>query len=124
MSELNIHLNSDTDAFTPGQTMEGTISWKLDEEPQKLTLALHWYTESRAIKQSGMADSIEFERPGDKGSKDFSFVIPQGPYSFNGRLLSLNWVLELATSPPSIDLARQPINVSPTGRLNFKQAIE
>ena len=115
MSELNIHLNSDTNIFAPGQTMEGTISWKFDEEPQKLTLALHWYTESRAIKQSGMADSIEFERPSIKGSKDFSFEIPMGPYSFQGRLLSLNWVLELAPSL-GIDLVRQPIAVSPTSQ--------
>ena len=115
MSELNIHLNSDTNTFAPGHIMGGTISWKLDEEPQKLTLALHWYTESRAIKQSGMADSIEFERPGINGSKDFSFEIPQGPYSFQGQLLSLNWVLELAPSP-GIGLACQPITVSPTSQ--------
>lgn len=116
MSELNIRLNSDTNNFAPGQTVEGTVAWNLDEDPQKLTLALHWYTKSRATKQSGMVDHVEFERPGLKGSKGFSFEIPQGPYSFQGRLLSLNWVLELAPSH-GIDLARQPIFVSPTGRL-------
>jgi len=116
MGELNIHLNSDVNTFAPGQTVEGTISWQLDEDPQKLTIALHWHTESRATDQSGMADSIEFERPGAEGSKDFSFEIPLGPCSFHGRLLSLNWVLELAPSP-GIDLARQPITVSPTGQL-------
>lgn len=113
MSELNIHLNSEVSTFAPGQTLEGTISWKLDEEPQKLTLALHWYTQSRADKQSGMVDSIDFERPGRNGTKEFSFDIPQGPYSFQGRLLSLHWVLELAPSP-GIDLVRQPITVSPS----------
>jgi hypothetical protein len=116
MNELNIHLNSDTNTFAPGQTIVGAISWQLDEEPQKLTLALHWYTQSRATKQSGMADCIEFERPGCNGSKDFSFEIPQGPYSFQGRLLSLNWVLELAPSH-GIGLARQPITVSTTGQI-------
>ncbi|OQY06082.1 MAG: hypothetical protein B6I25_04545 [Planctomycetales bacterium 4572_13] len=114
MNELNIRLNSDANTFAPGQTVEGTISWKLDEDPQKLTLALHWYTQSGAVKQSGMADSIELERPAGNGSKDFSFEIPQGPYSFQGRLLSLNWVLELAPLP-GIDLVRQPITVSPMG---------
>ena len=113
MGELNIGLNSDVSTFAPGQTVEGVISWELDEDPQKLVLALHWYTQSRATKQSGMVEDIEFERPGRKGSKDFSFEIPTGPYSFQGRLLSLKWVLELAPSP-GIDLVRQPITVSPT----------
>ena len=90
MSELNIQLNSDRNTFVPGQTAEGTISWQFDEEPQKLTLALHWYTRSMAGRQSGMADCIEFERPGLNGSKAFSLKIPQGPYSFKGQLLSLN----------------------------------
>jgi hypothetical protein len=115
MSELNIRLNSDRNTFVPGQTAEGVVSWQLDDEPQKLTLALHWYTQSRADGQSGMADCIEFERPGVNGSKPFSLEIPQGPYSFKGRLLSLNWVLELSASPGT-GLARHAITVSPTGQ--------
>lgn len=115
MSELNIQLNSDRNTFVPGQTAEGVISWQLDEKPQRLTLGLHWYTRSMADKRSGMADSIEFKRPGLKGSKAFSLEIPQGPYSFKGRLLSLNWVLELSPSP-GIGLASQAITISPTGQ--------
>ncbi|MHC4216223.1 MAG: hypothetical protein ACYSWP_22960, partial [Planctomycetota bacterium] len=63
MSQLNIQTNSDTNAFIPGQTIEGTFKWLLDEQPEKLTLALHWYTKSRATDQSGMADCLELEKP-------------------------------------------------------------
>jgi hypothetical protein len=115
MNELNINLSSDTNSFAAGQTVEGTISWKLDEDPENLTLALHWFTKSKAAEQSGMANCIEFHRPGIKGEKDFSFQIPIGPYSFQGRYLSLNWVLELSSSP-GIGLTRQPIVISPTGQ--------
>ena len=115
MIKLNIQTNSDTNAFIPGQTVEGTISWQFDEQPEKLTLALHWYTKSRATDQSGMADCLEFQKPDLNGSHDFSFEIPSGPYSFKGQLLSLNWVLELSISP-GIDLERLPITVSATGQ--------
>jgi len=113
MSELNIKLDSDTNIFAPGQTVEANISWLLDEQPEKLSLALHWHTQSRAGEESGMADCLEIEGPGRSGSHDFAFQIPSGPYSFKGRLLSIEWVLELAALP-GIDLARQPIIVSPT----------
>jgi hypothetical protein len=115
MSELDIKLGSDTNTFAPGQTIGGTFSWLLDEQPEKLTLALHWFTKSRAERESGMADCLEFEDPGRSGSHDFSFAIPHGPYSFKGLLLSIEWTLELA-AVPGIDLVRQPITISPTGQ--------
>jgi hypothetical protein len=41
-------------------------------------------------------------------------MLPEGPYSFSGKLISLIWALELACSPGS-ETVRREITVSPTG---------
>jgi hypothetical protein len=58
---------------------------------------------------------MRLDNPNAVGWKDFSFTLPEGPYSFSGQLISLVWALELTCSPGS-ETFRQEITVSPTGR--------
>jgi hypothetical protein len=115
MDKLGIVLNNDQTAFAPRATVEGTVQWNLDGNPQCLELSLFWYTSGKGTRDVGMVETRRFDEPGACGSKDFSFTLPAGPYSFSGKLISLIWALELTCSPGS-ETIRREITVSPSGQ--------
>ena len=115
MDRLSIVLNEDKTTFTPGETIHGTLQWNLNANPRHLELSLFWYTAGKGTRDVGMAETLRFDEPGAYGSKDFSFPLPDGPYSFSGKLISLLWAMELTVFPGS-ETVRREITLSPTGR--------
>jgi hypothetical protein len=115
MERLRIVLNEDRTAFTPGQAAQGAVTWNLDANPRYLELSLLWYTAGKGTRDAGLVQTLRFDEPGVCGSKDFSFPLPEGPYSFSGKLISLVWAMELTVSPGA-ETVRREITLSPTGR--------
>ncbi len=114
MDKLSIHLSNDETICTPGQSLQGSVQWRLETAPEHLELSLFWYTSGKGTRDVGVVETVRFDRSGTLGSKDFSFDLPLGPYSFSGRLISLIWALELTCSSGS-ETVRREIVVSPTG---------
>jgi hypothetical protein len=46
-----------------------------------------------------VVDSQRIERPELSGHTAFRFRLPNGPYSFSGRLITLAWAIELVVLP-------------------------
>jgi hypothetical protein len=115
MNRLDIILDEEKTVYAPGEVLHGSMEWSLDEMPRSLELSLFWYTSGKGTRDVGVIDTRRLDSPGALGRKDFSFTLPDGPYSFSGKLISLIWALELTCSPGS-DISRQEITVSPTGR--------
>ncbi len=115
MEKLSIVLNEDKAAFAPRETIRGTVRCSLDAGIRHLVLSLFWYTAGKGTRDVGVIETRQFDEPGAVGWKDFSFTLPDGPYSFSGKLISLIWALELTCSPGS-DTVRREITVSPTGQ--------
>ncbi len=115
MDKLNIVLKNDQPAFAPRGIMDGTVQWNLDGNPQYLELSLFWYTSGKGTRDVGVVETRRFDEPGACGSKGFSFTLPEGPYSFSGKLISLIWAIELTGSPGS-ETIRREITVSPSGQ--------
>ena len=115
MDNLSVALREDKTAFAPRETIHGTVQWSLDANPQHLDLSLFWYTSGKGTRDVGVVETQRFDDPGAHGSKDFSFTLPDGPYSFSGKLISLLWAIELTCSPGS-ETVRREITVSPTGQ--------
>ncbi len=115
MDELNIVLAEGKTTFAPCETIRGKTSWNLNANPRYLELSLFWYTTGKGTRDVGVVETKRFDEPGAYGSKDFSFPLPDGPYSFSGKLISLLWAMELTVSPGS-ETVRREITVSPTGR--------
>jgi hypothetical protein len=115
MDKLSIALEADKATFAPRETIHGTIQWNLDANPRHLELSLFWYTAGKGTRDVGVAQTLRFDEAGVYGSKDFSFPLPEGPYSFSGKLISLLWAMEL-TAAPSSETVRREITLSPTGR--------
>ncbi len=115
MSELDIELRDSKTSYAPGETVRGAVQWNLQANPRRLDLSLLWYTAGKGTRDVGVIETLAIDNPGSLGSKDFTFTLPHGPYSFSGKLISLIWVMELTCSPGD-QTVRQEITVSPTGR--------
>jgi hypothetical protein len=115
MEKLSIALNEDKTAFAPRETVHGTVRWNLDANPRHLVLSLFWYTSGKGTQDVGVIETMQFDEPGAYGSKDFAFTLPEGPYSFSGKLISLLWAMELTASPGPETIRREMI-LSPTGQ--------
>ena len=114
MGQVSIELTDDKEAFAPGERLTGQVRWSLESNPNSLELSLFWYTTGKGTRDVGVIDTLDIDNPGSLGSKDFAFDLPQGPYSFSGRLISLVWALEV-TEPDSGETTRREIVLSPTG---------
>jgi len=102
-------------SFRPGETVSGVVRWELEEDPTEVVLRLFWFTEGRGTRDVEVVDSERFEAPAFHDRRTFSFQIPEGPYSFSGKLISLIWALELIADPGD-RTTRRMLTVGPGGR--------
>ncbi len=114
MSDLSIDLIENRTAFEPGAEMNGSASWTLDRPAHALELRLFWFTRGKGTEDTGVVATQRFEQPLAQESRSFHFRLPQVPYSFSGKLISLIWALELVAYP-SKEVARREIVLAPGG---------
>lgn len=114
MSRLGIRLSRDRTQFLPGDTVSGTVFWELDEEPMAAEVRLFWYTQGKGTQDICITDTTLFQNPTRASELPFEVMLPEMPYSFSGKLVSLVWALELVIEPGTLT-ARQEITMSPTG---------
>lgn len=79
--------------LAPGELVRGEVLWDLEVEPESVVLSLGWWTSGKGTRDEDIVDSVTW-RAGRIGKESFSLQIPDGPYSFSGRLVSLEWALE------------------------------
>ncbi len=115
MNNLSIEIQDNQTAFVPGETLEGTAQWQLNELPKSITLNLLWYTQGKGTEDVGIAESIELGNHSSTDQQSFSITLPNSPYSYSGRLLSIIWALELIINKGD-QCHRQEITLSPTGQ--------
>jgi hypothetical protein len=115
MSWIQIETRDGVNAFHPGDDVEGTVRWKLDEPPSSFELRLFWYTQGKGDQDVGVVETLPFEAPAAEDRRPFRFRLPAGPWSFSGKLISLLWALE-AVAEPGAQAERLELTVSPTGR--------
>jgi len=113
MEPLAIEIQNGANAFLPGETVEGTVSWQLDQPAVTVELRLFWYTQGKGDQDVGVVSTTPFGNPEIQDRRAFRVQLPDGPYSFSGKLISLVWALELVVEPGS-RASRTEITVSPT----------
>ena len=117
MSWLRIETRDGVTAFRPGDEVEGTVRWRLDQPPRSLELRLFWYTQGKGDQDVGVVENLPLAEPGLEGSRSFLFHLPAGPFSFSGKLISLLWAIEaVSETGAGTQAERCEIIVSPTGR--------
>ena len=115
MNELRISIDAQRQAFEPGEEVAGQVSWKLDKPPRALELRLFWFTRGKGTPDAGVVERLRFESAGTDESRSFRFLLPDAPYSFSGKLISLVWGLELLAEPQK-EVARVEITVAPNAQ--------
>jgi len=115
MNDLRIDIPGGRVSFQPLEEVAGTIAWALEEPPRSLELRLLWMTRGRGIVDSEVVQSMCLETPPAAGDRPFRFRLPDWPYSLAGKLVTVQWALQLlAASPPQ--QAQVNLIVSPTQR--------
>ena len=102
-SALSIETEEQRTGFRPGETLAGTLRWQLEQPTDFVELRLFWFTEGRGDRDVGIARTLRYEHVGREGSERFELELPEGPYSFSGRLISLRWALELVVDDGSTE---------------------
>lgn len=114
MDRIEVSTRDGQLSFLPGEAIEGTVSWHLDEAPRSVELRLFWYTEGKGDQDLEIVKTVPFEAPGTDDRRAFRLEAPAEPWSFSGKLISLSWALE-AVAEPGAKAGRTEILISPTG---------
>ncbi len=118
MIHATIQTKYDNRHFVPGETIPGHVTWDAaaGEGADGAELHLLYYTEGKGSRDARVVDTRKWE-PGaaSAAGEAFEFVLPAGPYSFSGRLISLSWALELVVGSAG-HAERLEIIVSPTAK--------
>jgi hypothetical protein len=112
---MRIEIDGGRQSFRPGQQVTGTVEWSLDRDPKSVTLRLFWYTRGKGDRDVEVVREIAFPQPQRAQGARFEIVVPDSPWSFSGKLISLVWALELVADRGSSELERLDLTVSPTG---------
>ena len=99
MNILSVQSADGRTAFSPGETIEVLAEWELDRQPEAIEVRLVWYTRGKGDMDADVVDRVDVGSRDISGSRRVSITLPEGPYSFSGRLISLLWSLELVAEP-------------------------
>lgn len=113
--QLSIELEDGRTVYRPGERVTGVVRWELDSDPTDVVLRLFWFTEGRGTRDVEVVAEERFDAPGREDRRSFELRLPEGPYSFSGRLISLIWALELIADPGD-RTTRRMLTVGPDGR--------
>ena len=109
---LVLQLKQDPATIVPGQIIEGTAGWHLDDAPKSALLRLFWYTEGRGTQEVRIVEELTLPTDLAEMSGTFRFSLPGLPYSFQGQLITLKWAIELLVNKDK-EVERLDLIVSP-----------
>jgi hypothetical protein len=112
---IDIRPGGDRDAYAPGETLTGTDSWQLDAPATGVEVRLFWYTRGKGTTDVQVVKAQHFDSAGTTGKRPFRWVLPEEPYSFSGKLISLVWAVEAVVQPGDRS-QRLELVVGPAGR--------
>ena len=92
----NLFIDIPKTNFKPEETISGTILWALDERPKEVRLTLGWSTAGRGSEDRKIESELKWNTESISGEESFEFQLPSTPYSFDGKLIALNWELVLS----------------------------
>jgi hypothetical protein len=115
MREISVTLGEGRHAFEPGEVIEGTASWRLDAPPERIEVRLFYFTRGKGTRDVEVVKVVSFPSGAASGDQRFSFVAPEQPHSFSGRLITLVWAIELVVEPGAL-AERVELVIAPDAR--------
>jgi hypothetical protein len=112
MPKLTLETDEQRTAFAPGHLIRGVAGWELDAPPAWVELRLFWRTTGRGDSNLAVAATQRWEQPPAVDAQLFAITAPLGPLSFSGKLICLQWGLELVPAKGK-DAARIDLVIAP-----------
>ena len=101
---MTLQIKLENSVCRPGQRLDGTVVWKFDSPPSKLTLELSWRTSGKGTDDSETVYSENWSPDSNSGEKKFQIQLPRGPISVHGTLISIGWQIECTSKRPSASM--------------------
>lgn len=114
MATMSIELDREDASYVPGEPITGRVAWDLDRGSERVVLRLLWQTSGKGTRDTGIVREKQFERVPLRGDESFALDGCDGPYSFSGKLITVQWLLE-AYAEPGDAFAERTLTLSPTG---------
>jgi hypothetical protein len=99
VNALDVKIAGGQTTFRPGEEVRGVASWSLEEPPERVELRLFWHTQGKGDQDVEIVERVPFDAPGPQDRREFVLRLPEGPYSFSGKLISLLWSIEVVAEP-------------------------
>ncbi len=118
MNQLSLTLENSARGFEPGGQLVVTAGWQLDQlvpGDQYLELRLIWYTRGKGDTDVQTTQALRIDPEQASDTKRMGIQLPDSPYSFSGKLISLVWALEFVLEPGG-DACREEFVMAPGGR--------
>jgi hypothetical protein len=112
MNNLQIKFSNESRAFLPGEVLQGQVQWELADSVKRIELRLFWVTSGKGVCETGIASKLHFDNPAKQDTRPFTFQLPAFPFSYEGRLMSLNWAVEAICTPGTFS-AREEFILGP-----------
>ena len=114
MPQFKLETHDNRTTFAPGETIQGLAGWELDEAPESVEVHLFWHTTGKGDRDVGTADQTTFPEAPAVDAQIFKFTAPNGPYSYDGKLIAIHWALELIVEPGH-HVERLDLTIAPDG---------
>lgn len=114
MKELVIELENGRTVYRPGDTISGRVRWHRDDDVRSAEVRLGWFTQGKGTGDGALVEAMTTEHLAAQGTLPFRFILPEGPWSFSGALVTLAWTIELVLEPGH-DVAGSEILLTPSG---------
>lgn len=99
-------------SFQPGERISVGVGWDTQEPLTLLHLETVWKTSGKGTEDVGVVSRLVIDDPQPAERRVVQIRLPQEPWSYSGRLLSIQWFLQL-TAFPSESCRLMPIVISP-----------
>jgi len=113
-AELGLFTADNRTGFKPGETLELLVLWALPAKPASLEVRLFWFTRGKGTEDVEVVANETILTDNAAGESTVRFTLPDAPWSFSGKLISLLWAAELVAEPGA-RAARCEFTLSPTG---------
>lgn len=100
--------------YRPGENVEGNVQWKFSEPAESVEVRLLLEITGNGNTEKSYASGLQWNQLPGSGICDFSLRLPEGPYSFIGQKIRIDWSVE-AQCPAWGYTEEAGFSYSPTG---------
>jgi hypothetical protein len=121
--QLAIFLPENRAAFRPREVLAVTLMWAFDDVPQRIDVRLFWRTQGKGTEDVNVVRQVPVSSTTAAGEQVINLPLPDEPWSFSGKLISLSWGAEVVVMPGGQN-ARCEFVLGPNGQEILLPSIE